>query len=380
MSVAVPSLVEAFAQELARTDPKRKALTQQEYTEAFLRAAPHLATSPDRRQHLAEALGELEVRGVLVRAKRRQGAGPHSLPSRIVLLGRADDSPASAEVTRYPWRPELAFATGLPLRRAEFDALIAIQAFLRDASLAASLPLGERSLQLFGDEKRLDGLVRNRRLFGPGRLTLEMLKAYRCPPPFSYGRCGDGSVALVIENAATYSSVVAALPTGSPVGVVAFGGGNAFVSTVAYFDELRAHGMPIEALRYFGDLDPEGLRIPAGADRVAQELGLPRVLPAPALWRELLARGRPAKHPPASPETAASLATWLPQDLRAAAADHLVAGRRLAQEALSLDILRGDLSWASAEGLGVLLPDPSAHPGPPEGAAVIDLGTQPPRG
>lgn len=197
MSLAVASLVEAFAQELERIDPKRKALTQQEYTEAFLRAAPHLATSPDRQQHLAEALGELEARSLLVCAKRRQGSGPHTLPSRIVLLRHADDSPVSAEVARYPWRPELAFAATLPLRRSEFDALIAIQTFLRDTPDATSIPSGERSLQLFGDEKRLDAFLRNRRLVGPGRITPELLKVYRCSPPFAHTSVSEGDVALV---------------------------------------------------------------------------------------------------------------------------------------------------------------------------------------
>ncbi|MGH2500228.1 MAG: hypothetical protein ACRDF0_09095 [Candidatus Limnocylindria bacterium] len=353
MSIAVPSLVEAFAQELERAHPRRKALTQQEYTETFLRSAPHLATSPDRQQHLADALAELEGRGIVARAKSRDGRGPDALPRRIILCERTDDPPISASVARYPWRPELAFAAALPLRRSEFNALIAIQAFLRDTPDATPVPTGERSLKLFGDEKRLDAFLRNRRLVGPGRITLELLKIYRCSPPFAYTSVGEGEVALVIENAATYSSVIASLPMGSPVGIVAFGGGNSFVRTVAYFGDLAAKGQTIRAIRYFGDLDQDGLRIPDGADSVARELGLPRVLPAPALWAALLHHGMPAKHPAVSPAVAARLVRWLPAGLRVDAERHLIAGTRLAQEALSLDVLRLDTQGAFPAGLNL---------------------------
>src|SRR5438105_1999563 len=83
-------------------------------------------------------------------------------------------------------------------------------ASLRDQGTEATIvPTGERSLDLFGDEKRLDVLRRNRRLFAPGRLSLEMLRARLFAPPFAYRRIGQGGVALVLENVATYHSALA---------------------------------------------------------------------------------------------------------------------------------------------------------------------------
>jgi hypothetical protein len=353
MILATAPLADTLARELAATDPTRRALTREEYTQAFLRAAPHLATSPDRDVELLETIAALEARGIVRRSKRQDGRGERALPTRITLLERTSDPPVGPEVARYPWRPELAFTARLPLRRSEFDALRAIQAFLRDVPPdAPAAPIAERSLQLFGDEKRLDALQRTR-LFGPGRLSLELLRTYRCAPPFVYTTTGSGHVALVIENVATYYSVIAALPPDSPIGLVVFGAGNAFVSSVAYFGELIARGKHVRAIRYFGDLDAEGLRIPIGADHVAQELGLPSVGPALRLWSELLQRGRPAMHTALTAATAAKLAGWLPPELRAEAACHLVAGTRLAQEAVSLDALRRDAAWYTSEGLGL---------------------------
>lgn len=353
MTIAAPLLVEAFARELELAQPGRRSLTRIEYTEAFVRAFPHLLTSPDRDPHLGEVLAALEVRGVVRRSRRMDASGAHALPARITLLVRTEDTPVSSDVARYPWRPELSFASGLPLRRSEFEALVAVQAFLRaGASSEQLLPLAERSLALFGDEKRLDAMRRNRRLFGPGRLSLELLRAYQSSPPFAYTRTGSGPVALVLENAATYYSVLATAPREGPIGLVVFGGGNAFVSTVAYFSELVAQGIEVQGIRYFGDLDPEGLRIAAGADQSAHDLGLPRVLPAARLWSLLLERGRSGKHPPVPGPTARKLVAWLPAALRDEAADHLVRGSRLAQEAISRQVLGSDSSWLSLDGLG----------------------------
>ena len=71
-------------------------------------------------------------------------------------------------------------------------------------------------------------------------------------------------------------------------GRVAWGAGNAFASSVLW---LRAD--PPGAIRYFGDLDEQGLRIPAGASALAVEEGLPPVRPSTGLYAALLAHGRP---------------------------------------------------------------------------------------
>jgi hypothetical protein len=95
-----------------------------------------------------------------------------------------------------------------------------------------------------------------------------------------------------------------------------------------------------EALAYFGDLDVRGLEIAMAGTRLTVELGLPSLIPAERLYRLLLDHGRPA---PAGaypgPAKARAAVTWLPADLRSSALDVLVAGNRLAQEAVGRELL-----------------------------------------
>jgi hypothetical protein len=327
-----------------------------DYMAAFLEAEPALATAPDRRTRLEAALADLAASGVIRPSRKLDRSEQPALPSFVILLSRITDPPVGPDVARFPWRPELVWARRLPLRRSEFDALRAIQTFLRDeAAKAPTVPLGERSLQIFGDEKRLDTLRNNRRLFAPGRLDLDLLKARAYAPPFAYRKVGNGPVALVLENIASYRSVLGTLPPDSPVGLVIFGGGMNFGSSVLYLRELIAEGpaQAVRHVRYFGDLDPPGLTIPQAANRTALQNGLPPVRPAPGLWSLLLRHGRPAPWEPVSEEDARSLTAWLPDAAQRTAMDLLVSGKRLAQEAVGTEVLMRCAEWAGSKTLGI---------------------------
>jgi hypothetical protein len=277
------------------------------------------------------------------------------LPRFVVPFDRVADPPVGREAASYAWRPELEWASRLPLRRSEFEALRAIQAFLRERRADRPIvPTGERSLELFADEKRLDILRRNRRLFAPGRLSLDMLRTRAYAPPFAHRQVGTGPVALVLENVATYHSVLGALPERSPVGLVIFGAGGNFAASVCYLAELAAEhpAANITEIRYFGDLDRRGLEIPIAADVAARQAGLPRVRPAIGLWARLLRIGRRGSHPIVEPISADRLIQWLPASLRTSARDVLVSGARLAQEAVGTESLATDTAWATWAGLG----------------------------
>jgi len=348
-------LARRFAAALAEAEPHRTRISIDAYTAAFLAAEPGLATSPERRARLAAAIEALIEAGTLRASKIVDRSELPALPQFIVPLDRRADPPVGQAAAIYPWRPELAWAARIPLRRSEFDSLRAIHAFFRDQhSDAPVVPTGERSLELFGDEKRLDILRRNRRLFAPGRLSLEALRARLYAPPFAYRQISAGPVALVLENVATYHSVLAALPPTSPVGLVVFGAGTNFSASVCYLTELAREGpaASIREIRYFGDLDRRGLEIPIAADAAAREAGLPSVRPAIGLWERLLCVGKRAAHPSVDTSTAQRLATWLPQPLRLGAQEVLVAGTRLAQEAVGTKLLASDATWSTWEELG----------------------------
>ena len=284
------------------------------------------------------------------------------------------DPPVGREAAGYAWRPELAWAARLPLRHSEFDALRAIQAFLRDRSADAPIvPTGERSLELFGDEKRLDVLRRNRRLFAAGRLSLGMLRARLFSPPFAYRRVGAGPVALVLENVATYRSVLATVPADSPVGLVIFGAGGNFSASVCYLAATRDRGAGV-----FHSRDPllrrsrsTGVGIPIAADAAGAEARLPAVRPAAGLWAKLLRAGQRGAHPPVDAHTADRLTCWLPLSVRAGAREVIVSGARLAQEAVGTTLLASEPTWATWAELGPPGVDRPGDPAPEPSAGHL---------
>ena len=142
-----------------------------------------------------------------------------------------------------------------------------------------------RSSEIFGDEKRLDDLMKSA-LFGPGRLSLELLGARRYPPPLAIRRVGGGPEVLIVENSDSFWATATILEriTG-PIGRVAFGSGASIESSIA---ALAWEDQCPTAIWYWGDLDPEGLRIASGAAATGLGAGLVPLRPADPLWRVMV--------------------------------------------------------------------------------------------
>ncbi len=346
----------SLARELAVVlGERRRRVPLEELWQAFLQVAPEYATSPDRRAQLAACLEELAALG-LAELPSSSGAWERSerppLPRSLRLVQvRRTPSPrrqATKELRRHPWLPPLAFVAGLrSVRPEELRLLQSANQFLRDGgSERPRVPWPERSLELFGDEKFLEPFLRGR-LFEPGRLSLALLACSFAPPPIAFRRLSDAPAALVVENAATFSTLVDLLPRShGTIGVLAYGDGFTFIHAVA---SLRDAG-PLERIVYFGDLDTAGLRIPAEAAKVAQRFArLPDVKPADELYRLLLTHGQVADSKErCSPSRATALAAWLPNDLRETAARLLRERRRLAQEAVGYELLSRQLDLLAA--------------------------------
>ena len=146
---------------------------------------------------------------------------------------------------------------------------------------------------------------------------------------------------LVVENSDTYATLLALLHENSgPIGHVAFGSGRAFESSASLLAEIPG----VQKILYYGDLDADGLEIPARASATAIEHGLPPVQPAGGLYR-LLLEGTPSASQTISPERAHRLAEWLPSDLTTTATTILQSGNRIAQEAKNRNALREDDRW-----------------------------------
>jgi hypothetical protein len=85
---------------------------------------------------------------------------------------------------------------------------------------------------------------------------------------------GDGTAVLVVENSDTFDSLVRTLSelTGHRIGLVGWGAGAGFEASVLSIADITR---PVSEIRYFGDLDSVGLRIPANASQIATASGLP---------------------------------------------------------------------------------------------------------
>lgn len=316
---------------------------------AFSQACPGTAGGTQARPVLAALLDELADHQLIELPRGREGWDTPTPPLprwvRLPAHPKADGRPSRGR-SQVMWRHELGWAASAVLTAAQFDVLKTVNRWLRDtdgdAEARTIIPMRERSLEIFGDEKRLDALTTSA-LFAPGRLTLATLFAERIPSPLAYERVGDGGTLLVIENSDTFETV-SALLADEPgrTGYVAFGGGHAFESSVARITRLKG----VTDIAYYGDLDDDGLIIPQRANATAAALGLPAVRPAAGLYRLLLQRDFRGTAPGAiDPLVAQRRTAWLPAELRDGAVDVLVTGQRLAQEATGRIALIRDASW-----------------------------------
>jgi Uncharacterized protein conserved in bacteria C-term(DUF2220) len=299
---------------------------------------PALEHAPERRGRLADVLDELVDADVveLPSARSYDRSARPALP-RFVKLDRPAAPARRRSGASVAWRSELAWAGELSFDEQTLADLRAINAFLRDGGAQRLIvPLRERSLQLFGDEKRLETLLGGQ-LFFDGRLTLVQLRCEPVHPPFVYQPIGTGPDALVIENHHTYVSFARVLPTDGPVGTLIYGAGAHFKASVTFVADLPTR--PRRVL-YFGDLDAAGLDIPVHADTVAAASGLPGVEAATPLYQLMLDHGRPAPvDDPPSRYCVGKLIAWLSTDIRAVAATVLNDGHRFAQEWVGTEML-----------------------------------------
>jgi hypothetical protein len=216
--------------------------------------------------------------------------------------------------------------------------------WLHDSRDQFVVPARERSLEVFGDEKMLDRLAGSA-LFAAGRLTLELLRCRRVVPRLHCESAGDGDLLLVVENSDTFDSLLTVLLHRGDhrVGLVGWGAGTGFEASVLSIARLER---PIAEVRYFGDMDENGLRIPANAATLAEGAGLPSICPATGLYDAMFRRAHgQAGQRKVAAEAASALSAWLDPQHREVAAKLLMEGERLAQEAVGLSYLSRHDDW-----------------------------------
>jgi hypothetical protein len=259
-------------------------------------------------------------------------------------FGFVPPSDEESRLTReYCWEPALAFIRESRLN-ISFAELRQLNDFLkRGMGERSPVPIKERSLEIFGDEKRLDQLQRGSALFGEGRLTPEMLRCFIVPEPLPWtpGPNSAGPI-LIIENAATWHSYCRYNAECKLFSAVVYGCGNRFMDSAPYVAEIFKSIGGVRRVLYFGDLDPQGLRIPQAASTRIQATGLPAVEPHLWSYRQLLTlgagRGQPCDYEPPSSEHC----DWL-GECAEPARQLFAAGHRLAQEHVGWEFLKNSI-------------------------------------
>lgn len=326
---------------LQRLSAGRRRVALDDVWRAFRQAVPGYIADSEARIRLAALLADLEDGGQLSRPRGRK-LWDHTidppLPSWIELNAAPRPSPPPRDHQQIAWPPPLAFVSTLRRVR-NLDELLAIRTFLASGpDRYPTVPIRERSVEIFGDEKRLDVLSRSS-LFAPGRLTLELLRCHEVAPPLVWepGPASSPPCILVLENLHTYDSFRRWNRTAAAYRAIAYGHGSEFFATVRDLPRLLADLDATEAL-YFGDLDPNGLHIAAAADRWLRDQGLDLV-PA-TRWYSLLLDRAEGRRIPGEPTTAASLdLAWLPPPLRERTRALFTAGHRGPQELVGLELL-----------------------------------------
>jgi hypothetical protein len=269
--------------------------------------------------------------------------GQATLPKALTL---PSDTRATARRLRpvAPLRDELArWAANLRLSPSQRQLLVAVNEWLRrtDGGKVPVVAAAERAYELIGDEKAFDswpprgGAI----LWGPGRLTFELLRCAHTPTPLTWepatSRVGVAGPIICVENHATFRTLLRVLRTSSSPRWIAV----AWVQgrNTAPLESLTDLPFRITRLDYLGDLDPAGLAIAAAACTTAEHAGVPAG-PADRLWALLI--DQPTREGRKVDEIEAlRLVGWLPEQLRERASSLLVAGRAIPQEALRFDVV-----------------------------------------
>lgn len=260
--------------------------------DALRRSAPSLAVGIQSRKRVKEALLELGAAGFV---RLPQGSDlwensvGESLPIKIWLLWPKN----SGEKMRVEssWAPALAFLSGISLPESVFINARAIETFFLGSQEEMQIvPIKERSLEIFGDEKKLERVLKGS-LFGPGKLDLERDLRCRIVKSPLLGEIGPSSPikrsVLVIENFSTYHSFCEWNKVSGEYQGIFYGAGQAFLGAdISVFADDNQNPGWNGMIEYFGDLDGEGLRIPLEASKT---FDFP-VVPAVRWYRHLIAR------------------------------------------------------------------------------------------
>lgn len=278
------------------------------------------------------------------------------------------------DLAGFAWEPELMFVRETRTGIAVGD-LQLLNRFLAGGGRSRPVvPIKERSLQIFGDEKRLDALL-VAAPFRTSRITLAALRCAQVAEPLGWRRGPEphpdpepdtasdrarnedrNRPVIVLENAATWDSYCRWNVRTRQFSAVVYGKGLVFADAAGRLADIFEEIGGPRPVEYFGDLDPPGLDIPLRASRKLQAAGHPGVTPHAWSYRRLLELGAGREGPWEGDAAGEDALAWL-GDLADPARNLFARHQRLAQE---------HLGWESLETTPGPCPCPGpGHPGSP---------------
>lgn len=319
--------------------PAGKKISEQALWDTVKRAFPGQGTVTDWRPKLADLLSALAAEGKISLPK---GKGLYTGIPRLPawILRNDQEKKTGARLEGHIWAQELAFLADQPLEGN--NDWLTLDRWLKNGGRNADIiPVRERSLEIFNDEKRLDSFLR-RKPFTTGQVFLKTFRCYYVASPIAWQPGPEAARSLpgiVIENSNTYATVCEFNKRGGWFAYVAYGGGNAFTATQEGVGEVAA-GYGHDTVYYFGDIDWDGFEIPAVAARRLAVRGIRLLLHEP--FYELLIRARDGEEMitggrarPVSAEMEKILSGAIGEEVKKIVA----AGSRMPQEAVKLSLL-----------------------------------------
>jgi hypothetical protein len=250
----------------------RRTVRQEVVWTAFAAVYDDLPSGPERRKWLMAVLEELARRGdILLPVKhgsRWDKTSEIALPTAISLVAPQPGIDLRSQWRQFPWHPRLQWVFQLrSLSPDHFAFLQRVNEGLVEGWFEEPECFKYRSLQLTGDEKRLESLLKGT-LFGPGCLTLEMLGCLPEALPLAIEQLSSRPSMLVFENAAPFMLARSIAARTQPlVGRLAWGAGTQILKAVAYFPLIQP---AVTEILYVGDLDAAGMKIAADLQRTSK--------------------------------------------------------------------------------------------------------------
>lgn len=317
----------------------RKRVPLDELKRLFQEAHPEAVSSPSRNRDLLLKLQELEALGVVqLPAKGSwEKFGSPPLPSwvqRIVVK-----TEPGFDYSTVAWVPELGFWPTLKSVQMEPARLIN-EFLLRRRGALGLVPLKERSLEIFGNEKKLDEMRRDDALFN-GLLPLAAIGAFQVPLPLPYRAAeAPGQPVLVVENHDSFWSLGEWNATAKRYAAVVYGSGLAFQSSGRALRQVLKETQGIGA-EYLGDLDPAGISIPVSFNASQGPTGV-QVRPAIHFYAWLLRHGVRRTLEQGYESAVLRAGAWMDVDIAEGLAELWSEGSWIPQEALGIEKLRQD--------------------------------------